>query len=224
MAGAKRAMRRRLSSSAWQTWPPAICSRVPCRELPEGLTRGDYSGADAPARGLGEEAREDVIEQPADVGKQLPIMAQEDAKYFGNCPDELAVEKAEQGMATMILALLLPDQGMWQGLTVGMVALSVGAATVLTRLAGVVGFNLAMGDCKRDRSTGSSATGCGRWTPLWGFSPGTQCIPRNDLHVSSPDSDEPLFLQPAQVTVHRLPGHPYGLRDLLLRAADLPVR
>jgi len=43
---------------------------------------------------LGEVAREDVIEQPADVGKQLPIMAKEDAKYLGNCPDELAVGQA----------------------------------------------------------------------------------------------------------------------------------
>jgi len=48
-------------------------------------------------------AREDVKEQPADVGKQLPIMAKEDAKYFGNCPDELSVGKAEQQILTEVL-------------------------------------------------------------------------------------------------------------------------
>jgi hypothetical protein len=56
--------------------------------------RGDHGGADAPACGQGEVAREDVIEQPADVGKQLPIMAKEDAKYLGNRPDELSVGQA----------------------------------------------------------------------------------------------------------------------------------
>ena len=36
---------------------------VPCGELPEGLMRGDHGGADAPARSLGEEDREDVSEE-----------------------------------------------------------------------------------------------------------------------------------------------------------------
>ncbi|MBE3118759.1 MAG: hypothetical protein IMZ50_08390, partial [Candidatus Atribacteria bacterium] len=45
--------------------------------------RRDHGGVDAPARGQGEVAREDIKEQPADVGKQLPIMAKEDAKHLG---------------------------------------------------------------------------------------------------------------------------------------------
>ena len=58
---------------------------------------------DAPARGLGEVTREDVKEQPADVGKQLPIMAKEDAQHLGNRPDELSVGKAEQQILTEVL-------------------------------------------------------------------------------------------------------------------------
>jgi len=51
-------------------------------------------------------AREDIKEQPADVGKQLPIMAKEDAKYLGNCPDELAVGQAQKE----VLAEVLPEE------------------------------------------------------------------------------------------------------------------
>ena len=79
---------------------------VPCGELPEGLMSGDHGGADAPARGQSEVAREDVKEQPADVGKQLPIMAKEDAKHLGNCPDELSVGQAQKE----VLAEVLPQE------------------------------------------------------------------------------------------------------------------
>lgn len=58
---------------------------------------------DAPARGLGEVAREDVKEQPADVGKQLPIKAKEDAQHFWNCPEELSVGQAQQEVLTEVL-------------------------------------------------------------------------------------------------------------------------
>jgi hypothetical protein len=68
----------------------------------------DHGGADAPACGKGEVAREDVKEQPADVGKQLPILAKEDAKHLGapahgNCPDKLSVGQAEQQILAEVL-------------------------------------------------------------------------------------------------------------------------
>jgi hypothetical protein len=65
--------------------------------------RRDHGGVDAPARSLGEEDREDVIEQPADVGKQLPIMAKEHTQHLGNRPDELSVGKAGQQILTEVL-------------------------------------------------------------------------------------------------------------------------
>jgi hypothetical protein len=77
---------------------------VPCGELAEGLMRADHGGVDAPARGLGEVAREDVKEQPANVAKQLPIMAKEDAKHLGNRPDELSVGQAEQQILAEVLS------------------------------------------------------------------------------------------------------------------------
>ena len=45
-------------------------------------------------------------EQPADVGKQLPIMAKVDAKHLGNCPDELSVGQAQKA----VLGELLPEE------------------------------------------------------------------------------------------------------------------
>jgi hypothetical protein len=63
--------------------------RVQDAELAEGLVAGDHGATQSPAGRLAEEAREDVEEQPADVGEEVPIVPEEDAQYLGNDPDEL---------------------------------------------------------------------------------------------------------------------------------------
>ena len=55
---------------------------------------GDHGAADAPARGLGEVVREDVEEQSADIGKEIPIVTKKDAQDLRYRPDELSVGQA----------------------------------------------------------------------------------------------------------------------------------
>jgi hypothetical protein len=41
------------------------------------LVAGDHGAAQRPAGGLAEEAREDVEEQPADIGEEIPVVTEE---------------------------------------------------------------------------------------------------------------------------------------------------
>jgi hypothetical protein len=66
----------------------AVPVGMPHAELAEGLMAGDHGGADGPTGSLAEEAREDVEEQPADVGEEVPVVTEEDALDLGNGPDE----------------------------------------------------------------------------------------------------------------------------------------
>ena len=49
-------------------------------------------------------AREDVEEQPADVGEEIPVVPEEHTQDFRDCPDELSVGQAQQQVLAEVLA------------------------------------------------------------------------------------------------------------------------
>jgi len=68
-----------------------------------GLAAGDHCGAEGPSRRLAEEAREAVEEQPADVGEEVPVVAEEQTQDLRNRPDELPVGQGKQQVLIEVL-------------------------------------------------------------------------------------------------------------------------
>jgi len=64
---------------------------------------GDHGAAEGPSGGLAEEASEDGEEQPADVGEEIPIVPEKDAKDLGDGPYALSVGQGEQQVLVEVL-------------------------------------------------------------------------------------------------------------------------